>query len=177
MAYGPYLDLIHTVYTQVSDCVYDAVLSMDSSIEVTNQTSITICFYWLFQRWSNFDQFGAALMLTLASRFSSQGYPQLLWISFQATLSANWRSFCGLDFRPFRLLTVRRNPFLAPGDTNSTCVPSENCNIQISHMPPLESGVATTPLIVFTDQVSLYIHLQAPFHSHGSIRRQRFLKT
>ena len=99
--------------------------------------------------WSIFDQIGALRMPSVAPGLSSQGYPQPLWISFQATFRDSWSSFGDRFIMVFRLRADRLKDRFAVGDTNSTCVPSENCSIQISRTFSPGSITATTPLIVF----------------------------
>ena len=99
--------------------------------------------------WSIFDQSGAIRTPSVAPGLSSQGYPQALWISFQATFRASWSSFEDRFIMTFALRADRFNDRFADGDTNSTCVPSENCSIQISRTLSPGSITATTPLIVF----------------------------
>lgn len=99
--------------------------------------------------WSIFDQSGTIRTPSVAPGLSSQGYPQPLWISFQATFRDSWSSFEDRFIMTFRLRADRFKDRFAAGDTNSTCVPSENCNIQISRTLSPGSITATTPLIVF----------------------------
>ena len=68
----------------------------------------------------------------MAPALSSQGYPQPLWISFQATVRASWNSFAGQFIMAFRLRADRFTDRFTDGDTTSKCISLENCSIQIS---------------------------------------------
>jgi len=109
---------------------------------------ISHCIWTFILMWSIFDQTGTIRTPSVTPGLSSQGYPQSLWISFQATFRDNWSSFEHRLIMVFRLRAVRFKDRFADGDTNSTCVPSENCNIQISRTLSPGSVTATTPLIV-----------------------------
>ncbi len=78
------------------------------------------CFYASYFICSIFDQSEAAPTKAQTPYPFSQGYPQLLWISFQATFNANCIPFAGLEIATFLLRVPRRKRRLAIGETNST---------------------------------------------------------
>jgi hypothetical protein len=98
--------------------------------------------------WLIFDQSETTLTMALAPKVFQQGYPQLLWISFQATFNASCKPSGGLEMTAFLVLALRLSRLLAIGETNSTWEPSENCSIQISRTSSPGWVTATTPVMV-----------------------------